>query len=130
MKQNFGSKNCLAVVASMAFKEDLNFVQQFFNTDENTEASVSDFVKFADVKGFYVGHIFQKPKVFFDRIVETYVVKDNPALALVESEYNPGQQHAIYWDGRQVWDPNPGVIDGRALKEYDIIAWLPIIKID
>jgi|GEM_PF-1640230 len=126
MKQNYNSKNCLAIVAAMAFEEMVEYVQLFFRSDEVTEASVSDFIEYAKSKGRYVGHIFSRPKVYFNKIIQAYDINNNPALVIVTSRYNAENQHALYWNGSKIMDPDPGVPDGKSFSEYNILAWLPI----
>lgn len=48
-----------------------------------------------------------------------------PMLLGVKSERFEGAEHVIYWDAKQVWDPNPDTEDGRPLTSYQVIdAWL------
>jgi len=53
---------------------------------------------------------------------------NHPAYVVVKSERLEGKLHAIYWDGKQVWDPNPDAKDGRPLSEYDKEIWWPIVQ--
>ena len=53
---------------------------------------------------------------------------DQPAFVGVKSERFDGKGHAIYWDGKQVWDPNPESPDGRALSSYCVEFWWPLIR--
>lgn len=52
--------------------------------------------------------------------------KREPAYVVVESEFVPGWTHALYWDGRQLFDPFGK--SGRRISEYDYKYHRAIIK--
>jgi hypothetical protein len=52
------------------------------------------------------------------------------AYLVVESERFPDKTHVIYWDGKQVWDPNPETPDGRPLSSYEIECLFPLVEWD
>jgi len=57
-----------------------------------------------------------------------YPLKGQPALVSVKNE-NHAYEHALYWDGNQIWDPDPDTDDGFNPLFYRISGWWPIIKI-
>lgn len=134
MKQEHGSKNCLAVCAAMAFKCKLREVENYFESSKKN--GIAKFIDFGFHKGYHVGYVFIKPVILFGKIISTYDIKTFPALIIVESDYNKNETHALYWGASdspankmQVWDPNPGVDDARDLREYEIIGWYPIVEL-
>lgn len=50
----------------------------------------------------------------------------HPALLIVRS-YNGSGSHAVFWDGREVWDPEPAN-QGRRLRDYAVTEWWPIAR--
>lgn len=44
----------------------------------------------------------------------------------VTSERFDDTEHALYWDGHQIWDPNPESDDGRNIWSYDFTYYEPI----
>ncbi len=47
----------------------------------------------------------------------------------MKSERIPDTTHAIYWDSEKIYDPDPLVKIFKPLSDYDILAWIPIIKL-
>lgn len=52
--------------------------------------------------------------------------KDYPAYVSVKSERDPALEHALYWSGKQIHDPNPNSKDGRNPLSYTIMGWWPL----
>jgi hypothetical protein len=55
-----------------------------------------------------------------------YLKLNRPALIIVKSKRFPEQDHCIFWDGTQVWDPNPDVEDDKPLSSYFIKRVIPL----
>ena len=128
MKQEYGSKNCIAVAAAMAFESSIQEFELFCASKE--PYSVRRFIEFGLLKKYLTGfYCFENPKVYFGKIVETVDISKMAALVIVKSEYQEGETHACYWNGEKLFDPNPGKPDGRPLKEYEIQEWYPIFKL-
>jgi len=136
MKQIAASKNCVAIVACMATGCRVYDVDLFLGIN-SAEIGITDyeFYKFMLHKGYCLGigieakwdeglHVSDMDSI----LVLEYKVGSYPAFIIVKSETNPEYAHAIYWDGKQVWDPNPVVEDGRPISDYEIYRWFPIIK--
>lgn len=131
LKQEIGSKNCVAVVAAMAFSSTVLEFEQFAKRSEEGSFKDSDLIKFGISKGYYVGAGFDFPFAngVNNKIVAVHDINNSPAYLIVESESNPDKTHALYWDGQKIFDPNPLVNDGRPIKEYNVLGWYPIHKI-
>lgn len=59
----------------------------------------------------------------------SFDVKDYPAYVSVKSERDDKYEHALYWDGSKLWDPNPLSQNGRDPLSYSIVGWWPIIDL-
>lgn len=59
-------------------------------------------------------------------------IPDHPALVGVDSENYPEKMHWVFWDGKNILDPNPATPDARPLSDFDgtIYDWLPLVKIE
>lgn len=107
-------------------------VEEFENycAERYEKLSKRMFIEFGLHKGFITGFsVLQRPKIMFNKIfasVQDYMLM--PALIIVESKYNKGIEHAIYWDGAMVLDPDPATEDGSPLKSYRIKEWFTIFN--
>lgn len=123
LKQKPGSKNCVAIVAAMAFDCEVDEFERF--AGECGEGySDSDFVRFALSKKCLVGMPFSAP--VGDELTLRMSVYDTKAYVIVKGENG---LHAVYWDGQYIYDPNPTNGDRRDLKDYKILFWYPILKL-
>lgn len=152
IKQNSGDNKCVAVCAAMAFDSTVEAFQIL--TDGKPPFTELDFCRYAFREGYICGVgigeeqfctaidvtdsssivrpeiIYNQNEVTLDTKVKIeFKLKDFPALVIVKSE-DGLSEHAIYWDGKQVWDPNPMVQNGRDLNKYKILTWYPIIKLE
>lgn len=55
-----------------------------------------------------------------------YDVRKNPAYVIAHSSLGG---HALYWDGNQIYDPDPDSKNGKNPNEYKVQLWVPIYKI-
>lgn len=128
IKQDYGSKNCMAVVATIAFHIPIEEFESYCNDDAGPY-SINQFVRFGISRGYFTGfYCFSNPKVHFGMIIEKFDIQTMPALAVVKSAYNEGEQHAVYWDGKNIIDPDPAIQGYRNPKDYEILEWYPILK--
>jgi len=129
MKQHPKSRDCIAICAAMAVGSDLKELHKTIGKQE--EYSDSDIYMYFLYHGYYAGAIFEV-KHDVVKTNSSFKVKvspqDGPALVYVKSERTKHDLHAIYWDGEQVYDPNPFTKHGRALSSYKITDWVPIKK--
>lgn len=137
MKQIPGSKNCVAVVAAMATNTTVEEVEEFMKDSECLKRTGgycdSDIFKYLMSKGFCPGTNYwnnEGDKVITeDTQIQVQIrIKDVPAYIVVQSETREDWTHAIFWDGKQVWDPKSDAQDGRPLSDYKIYAWIPIFR--
>lgn len=140
IKQIFGDKKCMGCVAAMATNTGLKEFEDFILrastiyphfsisapwTNSEANAYLSQF-------GLKIGQTFylRSKKFILDISNETLqsiqTIRSHPALVTIESENYPGTLHVLYWDGYQIYDPNPNVLDGRPLTDYKIVEWEPI----
>lgn len=131
LKQKYGSKNCVAVVAAMAFDCPVEEFEKFAEPTPEERYRETEFVRFALTKGFFVGVVFMQPDFTNgSRTMQTTMnASDAPAFVTVLSEYEANQYHAVYWDGQKIHDPDPRAINNK-LENYQVEAWYPILKIN
>ena len=149
-KQNSGSLNCIEIVANMI--TDANPAE--FQLITKAEPPYSDYqlAYFLFLKGFQLtvgvpGESIQpmidvsdskdvkeyipsgEPLTGESEITIKFKIKDFPAYVVVESQGDDkNSEHAIYFDGEKIHDPNPFVGSDRTLNDYHIIRYFPIIK--
>lgn len=148
---NSGSNMCVAVTAAMAFDSTPEKFMLF--TDGVPPYSDLDFVRYALKEGYICG--FGIPRDAFVKKIDVgdsgdkfdtlevqreltpesvieikFKLKDYPAYIVVEGANGSEMEHAIYWDGNQVFDPDPMIENGRPLSEYKILRYFPIMKLD
>ena len=131
LKQKYGSKNCVAVVAAMAFNVPVEEFEQFADATPEGRYRESEFIGFALSKGFFVGVVFMQPDFTAGnkKLNIQMDVTDTPAFLTVLSEYEANEYHAVYWDGQKIHDPDPRAINNK-LENYQVEAWYPILKIN
>jgi hypothetical protein len=138
LKQLPGSKNCVAVTAAMITGTTPEEFQNFIGK----EAPYTDLdcYRYLLHKGYIVGlglivedEIADEPYTIHSKNQKmdlTFRVKEYPAYVVVRSFRNPEWTHAIYWDGKQFWDPNPDIDDNdQPMNDYEILRWFPVHKI-
>ena len=126
MKQEVGSKNCVAIVACMATGCSVEEFEAFIG-DCGEGYSDIDFYKFLVYKGYALGCGFKPTEKEFTHLRSELDIKTSPAYITCKSTVYPG--HVLYWDGNMVYDPSPHVEDGKPLSFYELIDWFPINKI-
>lgn len=124
MKQN-DFISCVACVAAMATNTTVEDFEKFMG--KHGPYSDFEFEKYLMPHGYSMG--FGASVVVEDgEVVVRFSVNDFPAYVIVESERLNDIEHAVYWDGKKIIDPNPESKDGRSLESYKIISWFPIIN--
>ncbi len=125
-------RDCVAVVAAMATGTTLAQVKA--EVDEHPEGGYSDidFIAYCARHGIVAGAWQWAPDTkAAEQAMDMgglLIRMDHPAYVGVRSERREGKGHAIYWDGKQVWDPNPDTSDGRPLSSYQIDLWWPLLR--
>ena len=130
MKQQ-DNKSCTAIVGAMAANKSPRYVFIWMRLHRCDGPPFS----IVDLNYFLASHkilLGIGANIFNVDIEEDYTIKIEfevkrfAAVIEVESERFENTEHLIFWNGRQVFDPNPFVEDGRPLTDYNIINWWPI----
>ena len=124
IKQVLGDKKCTACVAAMATDTTVAEFEDFMQELQSIYSFVSTEPPYGDIElNLYLMRYGLK-------LGSTHCSADiNLSCATsitVKSENYPGINHAIYWNGKQVYDPNPKVLDGRPPTDYKIVEWCNI----
>lgn len=128
MKQEYGSKDCIAFCAQKAFSASLEEFKEFCN-DTTGPYSVSQFIQFGFIKGFVTGYNpIENPIIKENKITQHINISILPALVVVKSFYQKEKTHAIYWDGKKLHDSDPGR-EHPKLQDYTILHWFPIFQL-
>lgn len=149
MKQNSGSLNCIEIVANMAAGASPGEFKLLMG-GRSGPYSDHDFARFMFAKGYMItvgvpGESIQPMIDVSDSDVDELIpsgksvcagteifikfkIGDFPAFIVVEAETDPEKEHAIYWDGQMIHDPNPMSRNNRPFSEYRIKRFYPIIK--
>jgi len=136
VKQGPDSTDCLAVVAAMITKKPLSDFKSQYKPDSTgcySEKQLCDYLLhngWGRVMG--VGFHPENYKIAGKnpKMLAEIKIKGQPAYVVVKSERLKEGLHAIYWDGKCVYDPNPLTKDGRKLSTYKILSWFPIQKLE
>ena len=132
LKQISGDKRCVSFVAAMATGTTPEEFERFVSNMKGygrSEPPYEDIHVYSYLlsKGMLcgLGFVEQQPKDGAFRI--KYDVMDHPAYLVVEGH---GTDHAIYWDGCHIFDPDPTTRNGRSPTDYKIKLWVPIYKVE
>ncbi len=138
MKQGKGKDNvdCIACVCCMITNKSLKYFKEWHTKNINKERPEGytdyDIYYYLVVHGYILGIGVQPRNNHIDSENDILTAEIKPfglpAYLAVKSERCYWAGHAIYWNGRQVFDPNPEVLDGRPLSDYKIKVWTPVIK--
>lgn len=114
MKQKPKSQDCMLVVAAMATNQDIETIRSAVGQK----------------KGPYtIEQIISVLQKFGKQVIEisSYDL-ENQAIVIVEDYHTPDMPHAIWWDGEQVWDPDPEREDNLPIfNAYVWLQWLTVI---
>lgn len=150
IKQNSTDRTCLAACAAMIFDTSIEDFQAYIGKEP--PYTTADFWKYAASKeyGFGIGFAASNliPKVNISTpekeeycfaqgeltpesvLTFEFQLKEFPAIVVVKSEGDPDKFHAVLWNGSRIIDPNPMVGLDREIKDYTIVQWFPIIKME
>lgn len=131
LKQLVGSNNCVAVTAAMAtgcLPED--FENRWGNVSPYSD---EQFLAFMLELGYGLAVGAQwVPKEFDPKesVINIKVDLEKFAAYVVVKSLNVVEQtHALYWDGKQLFDPSPDIPNGKPWDFYDIVLIFPFTKI-
>ena len=132
LKQVAGDKRCVSFVAAMATGTTPEEFEQFvaeMNGYNRREPPYEDIHIYSYLlsKGLLcgLGFVAQQPKNGAFQV--RYDVMDHPAYLVVEGR---GTDHAIYWDGTHIFDPDPNTRNGKDPNDYKIKLWVPIYRVE
>lgn len=52
--------------------------------------------------------------------------KERPAFIVVESQRLEGKNHLVFWDGKNIRDPNPEKNEVETIQGYKVKEWTPL----
>jgi hypothetical protein len=136
VKQPFGSKVCGAALAAMVVGCTLEEAQarmmpsfhekkRFYKTRE--------ILKFIGGHGVICGMTFSVDDglLWHDADIKFSVnMQDIYAIVVVESSVYAGYSHYVFWDGKNVHDPNPHVEEISNLEDYVVQDVYPLTYVD
>jgi len=123
------NNSCMHCVLGMITKNSEEYVIDWFkNYGPNIALAPEDAIIFLAHHGIYLAsHITNTDN---DMGIEYSAIINFDGFELficVDSESFPGLDHVVYWDGEQLYDPNPNTKRTK-LKEYDINYIYPISR--
>jgi hypothetical protein len=138
VKQKVGEKSCVAYVAAMATGTTPDQFKAFCRT---LAIAPKDSPPYEDIHlyayllllGYLVGYRLdtetQLPDVPIPELGFKLEMPIAGTPAYVVARGVAGHGHALYWDGKQLWDPAPGKPDGVHPSRFKIWSWTPIYKV-
>lgn len=112
--------SCMACCVAMITGDPLERVFRFLRHDGSKEPfRFLDCAAYLNRRGFHLGASGVCSGVHFSD-------RRQPALLIVAKSVGQGN-HAVYWTGQEVHDPNPAS-EGKRLMEYQIREWWPITR--
>jgi len=116
LMQRKNSKDCMAAVAAMITGDPLSqdkfkeFAFNLFGNDGQEGYRVSELEAFLETAGY---------KLYDNLLCHS---------AILIAKLNDETQHAIFWTGEEIWDPDRE--EPASLTDYDtILYWLPIMSL-
>lgn len=129
------SMECLACVAAMATRTTPNDFVDFLKREfpgEEIKPPYHDkyfqryLLEFNMIVGVGLGHIDYVKNSDNEYLgFAAYPLHRSAALISVRLD-NEAIEHALFWDGKKIWDPDPNTEDGRDPLSYNIAGWWPI----
>jgi len=136
IKQEKGSKDCLACVAAMATQTTVADFKKYIKENNLPFDSDITFIRYLLDNGYLVGTYFSTNGVSSDVKMSdlhsvdllranSYIVVESKNARVKEQ----GASHAIYWDGenKKIHDPSPEISEPK-IRDYKVIECMVIIK--
>lgn len=131
--QALGSSDCVAATCSMIVGCELKDAHAWAGTEIGEPWHDCIAAAFLLSRGFWMGYGvgLEIPTAIEESWVFTSEkrLKDQPCYMAVQSRTNPEYSHAVFWDGRVVWDPHPLAGDGEPLANYMVSDFWPLYKL-
>lgn len=127
--QDVGSRDCLACVAAMVTQTTVEDFKAYYLKHNLPFDSDITFIRYLWDNGYMVGlFIAQECDVKIDPLL-TFDLLKTPCFIAVKSrsehQRELGVDHAVYWDGKKLYDPAG---DDIPLDEYIPVSFLPICQ--
>ena len=127
--QENGSKDCLACVAAMATGTTIEDFKTYYRKHDLPFDRDITFIRYLWDNGYMVGTFAPEDDLWtIDRSFGVLLLS-GPAYLTVDSENEwvrkQGADHAVYWDGRRLHDPQ---LPKRRLRDYKVKSILGIVK--
>jgi hypothetical protein len=135
IKQKKGSSYCVACVAAMATDSSVGEFRKFVGKSRGPYTDYHLYYYLLN-KGYIVGvgldYEDEDPGDFHanSTLQLEFNIRRFPAYVIVPSETRTGKEHAVYWDGRWIRDPNPKKLDKESVANYKILKWFPITNLN
>ena len=134
IKQSKNSTSCVACVAAMATNTTVEEFKEFVKPRIRGPYTDLHLYSYLLSKGYTIGVVIDCKKgiVVSDKkaILKTeFKLFEYPAYVGVKSHRVKDCSHAVYWDGENIFDPNPYMQDNPDLSLYTILRWYPITTI-
>ena len=131
IKQEPGSKDCLACVAAMATDTTVEQYKEYCKSEDLPFDSDITFIRYIWDNGYMVGTFAPEGKPFSMSQLECVNIISGPAYIAVESTSEwvrkQGASHAVYWDGETLHDPKPD-IEKPNLSSYKVLSFMNLVK--
>ncbi len=131
IKQSPGSKDCLACVAAMAAQTSVEDFKKYYRDNELPFDDDMTLIRYLAEHGYLVGIFTPDDSRWPFEALTNVNLTPGPAYVVVESDLEwvrkQGAHHAVYWDGKTLYDPAPAS-GSKKLSEYEIVMFLPLCK--
>jgi hypothetical protein len=127
--QEPGSFSCLGCVAAMIVGDPDLFSVALHSghIGRNRPYRMTEIAAFLASRGYLLGAFAARP-LTSRRILECHWPRRFRSLLIVQSQSGKGN-HAVYWDGMRVLDPERDN-SGLSLKDYKVLEWWPVIQVE
>ena len=135
IKQSKNSSSCMCCVACMATGTSVEEFKEFIKPRIRGPFTDLHLYSYLLSRGYAVGTgIDFKNGTTFSNKNNTIRFKlklyELPGYLVVKSHRFKNVLHAVYWDGENIFDPNPYMPDNPDLSLYIILQWFPITQIN
>ncbi|MFH2003081.1 MAG: hypothetical protein ABIK28_25675 [Planctomycetota bacterium] len=128
IKQALGSPDCIGCVAAMATGTTFEEFLRFSKGRPSPWTDLDCFV-YLLIHGFIMGGIGGQIEPEDDvpnTVVYGFRLDGQPAIASVTKGTG---RHFLFWDGQEIHDPAPGVVEKRHWSDYQVESVWPVTQI-
>ena len=131
--QALGSSDCVAATCAMIAGETLEEAHAWAGTKLGEPWHDCIAAAFLLSRGIWMGYgiglvepMVVDPEWQFSNSGK---LTDQPCYMAVRSRSDPEGSHAVFWDGRVVWDPHPWAEDAEPLENYEVSDFWPLFRL-